>query len=62
MVKSDQIHAAACLHPRTPVRIGGWMGSREGMDLLEKGKISYSYRESKEFSSVNQLVVISDPM
>jgi hypothetical protein len=36
------------------------MGPREGLDVLEKGKISCPHRESKDFTSVNQPVAISD--
>jgi hypothetical protein len=36
------------------------MGPTEGLGVLEKGKISCPYRESKEFSSVIQPVAISD--
>ena len=45
MVKSDQIQAAAALPPETPVRIRGWMSPRNGLEILEKGKISCSYRD-----------------
>jgi len=61
MVTSDQLHAVVASSLRTPVRIGGWMGSGEDLDVLENGKISCPYSESKELWSVIQPVTISDP-
>jgi hypothetical protein len=42
-----QLHAPANLTWRkTHDWIGGWVGSRDGLDAVVKGKISHPYRES----------------
>jgi hypothetical protein len=37
--------------------IGGWVGPRAGLDIMEKGKISFSYQESNPYSLVVQPVL-----
>jgi ribosome modulation factor len=45
MEVNGQPHAPAALFPRKEPRsywIGGWVGSREGMDIMERRKIRIS--------------------
>jgi hypothetical protein len=45
---SDQLHAPAALSQgKNPGShwIGGWVGPRDGLDVLEKRIISYPYRD-----------------
>jgi hypothetical protein len=58
MEMSGQLYAAAALPLyRFPNHgISGWVGSRVGLDALEKIQISYPYREPNRDSLVVQLV------
>jgi hypothetical protein len=56
-----QLHApAASPHRQSPGPhlTGGWMGSRAGLDAVEKRKISYPYRESNLGRPARSLVGI----
>jgi len=53
MEVGNQFHATAILLPES--RIGGWVSSTAGLDILEKIKISYLYQES------NPLLFIPKP-
>jgi hypothetical protein len=58
MEVSGQLHAPAALPagkvPTGTYCIGGRVGSRAGLDVMEKRQISRLYRESKPDSSVVQ--------
>jgi hypothetical protein len=49
MEMSDELHAPASLPPGK--QMGGWLGLRVGLEVMEKRKIFCFYRESNPDSS-----------
>jgi hypothetical protein len=62
MEVSGHLHASGCFTPgkRDPVTryVGGWMGSRAGLNAVAKRKIHFSCLESNSRNPARSLVIV----
>jgi hypothetical protein len=60
MEVSHQLHTPAALPPKETAisthYIDGWVGPKDGLDIMEKRKISWTYKELKPDTWVIQLI------